>query len=243
MSTENSRTWSIFLRRLSTMYGLEDPQKCLQRDPPQKATFKEHILTKITAFHETELRQKAKTNSNMSFLNVSVSGLRGRRHPALSNLLTTIDVQKSRPHLKMLCNDYYTYKKRAGQSGGSPHCRSCPATNQDTPDDTAQTDEVTGHTEDLSHILTDCLAYTDIRKRILPEFEQLCLLSNSGVNFNGIMKNKTNLCQFILDPSSLNLVSRISISDKYIECFYQLSRDYCFAIHSARMKTLKKTEN
>ena len=208
MSTENSRTWSIFLRQLSTMYGLEDPLKCLQRDPPQKATFKEHILTRITAFHETELRQKAKTNSNMSFLNVSVSGLRGRRHPALSNLLTTIDVQKSRPHLKMLCNDYYTYEKRTGQSGGSPHCRSCPVTNQQTPDDTNQPAEVTGHTDtDLSHILTDCLAYTLIRKRIL----QLCF-----------MKNKTNLCQFILDPSSLNLVSRISTSDKYIECFIVL---------------------
>ena len=144
MSTENSRTWSIFLRQLSTMYGLEDPLKCLQRDPPQKATFKEHILTRITAFHETELRQKAKTNSNMSFLNVSVSGLRGRRHPALSNLLTTIDAQKSRPHLKMLFKDYYKYEKHAGdqEAPQSSHCRSCPVTNQETPNDTAWPAEI-----------------------------------------------------------------------------------------------------
>ena len=99
MSTENSRTWSIFIRQLSTRYGLSDPLLCLNSDPPQKSVYKEHILTRITAFHETELRQKALSNSCMTYLNVSVSGLRGRHHPALANQLTTFDVQKSRPHL------------------------------------------------------------------------------------------------------------------------------------------------
>ena len=35
MSTKNSRTWSIFLRNLSEMYGLEDPLTCLLSDPPK----------------------------------------------------------------------------------------------------------------------------------------------------------------------------------------------------------------
>ena len=62
MSTENSRTWSIFLRTLSKQYGLEDPLKCLSRDPPKKSEYKEKVLTKITAFHEKELRQQAESN-------------------------------------------------------------------------------------------------------------------------------------------------------------------------------------
>ena len=33
-STENSRTWSIFIRQLSVMYGLTDPLQCLQSNPP-----------------------------------------------------------------------------------------------------------------------------------------------------------------------------------------------------------------
>ena len=105
------------------MYGLADPLQCMYSDPPKKSQYKEHILTRVTAFHETELREKAKTNSNMKYLNVSVSGLRGKRHPVLSNMVTASDVLKSRPHLKMLCNDYFTFEKRASQSGGSPHCR------------------------------------------------------------------------------------------------------------------------
>ena len=125
MSTDNSRTWSIFLRQLCSKYGLDDPLTCLKNDPPEKSAFKEHILTKITAFYENELRQISMSNSSMTYMNVSVTGLRGKHHPALSNLITCFDVQKSRPHLKMLCQDYLTYEKRADQSGGSPHCRCC----------------------------------------------------------------------------------------------------------------------
>ena len=100
MSTNNSRTWSIFVRQLSNKYNLTDPSDCLKRDAPNKSEFKETILTKITAFYEKELRQNALSNSSMKYLNVSVIGLRGRHHPSLSNLLTTHDVQKSRAHLK-----------------------------------------------------------------------------------------------------------------------------------------------
>ena len=109
MSTENSRTWTIFLRQLCMMYGLADPLQCLKFDAPKKSIYKEEVLTKVTAFYEKELRINSATNSSMTYLNVSVSGLRGRRHPALSNMMTTHDVQKSRPHIKMLCKDYLTY--------------------------------------------------------------------------------------------------------------------------------------
>ena len=157
------------------MYGLTDPLQCLQSDPPQRSVYKEHILTKITAFHEKELRQNSVSNSNMMYLNVSVSGLRGKRHPALSNLLTAFNVKKSRPHLKMLCMDYYTYEKRADQSGGAPQCRSCTAANQKTPP-----------AENIHHIITQCVAYSDVRERIMKEFKDLCEQSKSKPNFDTI---------------------------------------------------------
>ena len=232
MSTANSRTWSIFIRELSKMYGLTDPLQCLKDDAPQKSVHKEHILTKITAFHESELRQNSLSNSNMTYLNVSVTGLRGRHHPALANMLTTHDVQKSRPHLKMLCKDYYTYEKRADQSGGSPHCRSCSGTNQESPNNSPA--------EDLLHILTDCSAYLHIRDRILPEFAFLCLQSKSRLKFNDILSDRSKLCQFILDPTSLNLDARINLSDPYLGEFFKLSRDYCYSIHTTRMKILQQ---
>jgi hypothetical protein len=88
-SEANSRTWSVHLRYLSEKYGLMDPLECLKLDPPTKSQYKEHIRTKICAYYEKSLRVMAEDNSRMTFLNVSLSGLRGRRHPALSEIQNT----------------------------------------------------------------------------------------------------------------------------------------------------------
>ena len=160
------------------MYGLADPLQCFKKDAPKKSEFKEEVHTKITAFYEKELRNKAETNSNMTYLNVSVSGLRGNRHPAIANMMTTCEVEKSRPHIKMLCKDYYTYQRRSDQSGGSAHCRAC--SDQSTPDSDKKPAET------ISHILTVCSAYSDIRERILTEYAQVCITSD--FDFNTILK-------------------------------------------------------
>ena len=228
MSTNNSRTWSIFLRQLSRKYDLPDPSDCLKKDAPSKSEYKELTITKITAFYEKELRQNAQTNSSMKYLNVSVTGLRGRHHPALSDQLTTLDVQKGRPYLKMLCCDYFTYEKRADQSGGSSHCRCC---SQSSPSNLRPI-------ESTCHILTQCTAYADIRKRLLSEYASLC--SRSGIDFKHFLEDDDLLCQFILDPTSLNLPIRISMKDPNLGSYFRKSRDVCFSIHNARMKILKQ---
>ena len=138
------------MRHLCQKYELTDPLEWLRLDPPSKATFKENILTKISAHHERGLRSLAENNSKMGFLNVSLSGLRGRHHPALANIITTYEVQKCRIHLKMLAGDFFTYEVKADQSGGSPHCRCC---------------SYPSPPENLQHILTSCSSYSDIRVR------------------------------------------------------------------------------
>ena len=169
------------------------------------------------------------SNSSMSYLNVSVSGLRGKHHPAISNLLTTLDVHKSRPHLKMLCQDYLTYEKKADQSGGSPHCRCC---SSDLLEER--------HKESLEHILTECVAYSEVRERIMQELKSLCNKSRSRPDFENILIDRRKLCQFILDPTSLNLPSRICSNEPNLESFFRKSRDLCFSIHNRRMDILKK---
>ena len=126
-SPDNSRTWVINLRHIAKMYQLEDPLSCLQRDAPEKSEYKEAVITKISAFHEKELRLKAQKNEYMKYLNVSLSGLRGKYHPCLSNIVTTEEVQKLRPYLKFLSGDYLTYQKKydQGDGKGSPECRLC----------------------------------------------------------------------------------------------------------------------
>ena len=124
-SSENSRSWSIHLRHISKMYKMDDPLECLLKNPPSKATYKEYILTKIVAFHERELRTEAIDKDKMKYLNVSLTGLRGKLHPAISGISTTHAVTKMRPHIKMLTNNYLTFEEKSLQSGGSPYCRLC----------------------------------------------------------------------------------------------------------------------
>ena len=70
-SCDNSRTWSVFLKQLAEKYSLDDPIKCLNKDPPSKSQFKECVITKITAFYENKLREHSASNSCMKYLNVA----------------------------------------------------------------------------------------------------------------------------------------------------------------------------
>ena len=107
-SSPNSRTWAVHLRNISQMYGIDDPLKCLESPPPSKHTYKKDIITKITAFHERELRLLAKDNSAMIYLNVALIGRGGRLHPSITGVTTTHEVRKMRVHVKMLTGNYLT---------------------------------------------------------------------------------------------------------------------------------------
>ena len=54
-STENSRTWSNFVRQLSKQYGLEDPLNSMEKYSPNKSHYKTNILIRIRPFHEYEI--------------------------------------------------------------------------------------------------------------------------------------------------------------------------------------------
>ena len=126
----------------------------------------------------------------------------------------------------MLSGDYFTYEIKSSQSGGSSHCRCCD----------------TGKTESLLHIITECNAYQEIRNRIYKEIQ--ALVNKSNLRIEEIFENKQHLTQFILDPSSLNLPYRMNQSDTNLREMMTLSRDYCFALNSQRIKILKdKTLN
>ena len=128
MSCDTSLTWCAHLRRISLKYDMWDPLECLQRDPPTRSEYKEYVLTKITSYYERELRDDAITNRCMEYLNVGMIGLRGKHHPAITNIVTPMKVQKMRPHIKMLCGNLLTYQMKGDQSGtGSPYCRLGPS--------------------------------------------------------------------------------------------------------------------
>ena len=104
----------------------------------------------IILFHEQDLRRQNIENEKLKYLNISVLGLSGRHHAALSGLLTVIDVRKSRPNLKMLVGNFYTYEMKSNESGGSSPCLLY----------------FEMKSESVSHILVYCSADNDVRKNL-----------------------------------------------------------------------------
>ena len=106
MSDDNSVTWAVHVRLLCQQYSLPDPLGLLEReDAWPKSKWRNWCMTKVRSYHEQLWRSKSLTNSKMNFLNIQLSGLSGRHHPVLLGLQTTRDVEKLRPHLKMLTGD------------------------------------------------------------------------------------------------------------------------------------------
>ena len=98
----------------------------------------------------------------------------------------------------------------------------------------------TSQGEDIAHLLISCTAYTDIRSKKLLEFEHLCSLTSPTIYFSNILEDKTELCQFLLDPTSLNLKQRVSTTHPQVVDFFKISRHLCHMINTERLKILDR---
>ena len=152
--------------------------------------------------------------------------LRERHHPALAQLITTHDVKMSKPHLKFLAGNYLTYSTRAAQSGGSSVCRLCSS----------------GSDETISHVISTCFALAQVRNKVFNDFKILCKQTTNDLDFDVFLKSEELTCQFILDPTSLNLPTRLSQNEPLLNNFFKLSRDFCYLIDKTRIRLLKEAE-
>ena len=109
------------------------------------------------------------------------------------------------------------------KSGGNPHCRSCNSFEN----------------ENIFHIVSKCIGYEELRRKIKTEYEEVCHKSQTNLNFKEIVVSDISFCQFVLDPTSMNLSTRINIKDPILKEIFQISRDFCYALHVRRMKILQ----
>ena len=215
----------MHVRNLAKKYGIQDPLILLNSEPMSKSNFKEMIKTKIIVYNERELRTRASTISQMNYLNVSVSGLNGKCHPALSNIMTAQEVKQMRPHIKMLAGDYLTYAVQAAQSDCSPHCRLC-----------------LSPIEDIMHVVACCDATAVSRHKLLFELSVVTSFTVNKIDFSEITKNPNTLTQYILDCTSLNLNNkyRVNVQDNAVYAVFKKSREFIFKIHTERIQKLKE---
>ena len=114
------------------------------------------------------------------------------------------------------------------QSGGSPYCQLC----MNTTDSSNET-----NIETIEHLISICSGMAQTRNNILNSMKKVC--RESGVNIHIDSLSNTELTQFILDPSSLNLKKRVNINHPILPTLFQLSRDFCYKIDRDRLKKLK----
>ena len=104
------------------------------------------------------MRKKALSKWKLDFLNIQLSGLTGRIHPILFGIHATQDAKHARPHVKILAADYMCFSTLAIEWDSDTQCKLCyPGT------------AILSPSEDITHILTSCIATADVRKRILPK--------------------------------------------------------------------------
>ena len=226
MTDNKSTTWTTHLRILCIKYNLPDPLKLMNADETwTKHDWSTLTKTMVTIYYEKFLREEARTNSKMKFLNVEIQGLSGAPHPALLNITTTKDAFKLRHHLKFLCGDYLTGERLALEHGTNPKCKLC-------------SDPI----ESTEHILTECRATYDIKERMLPELLNTVALINPTCEIVNVQH--LHLTQFLLDCTSLNLPTnyRIGAHHPQVHEVFRISRHWCFAIVRARAKQLMQLE-
>ena len=170
--------------------------------------WKELVWTRVTAWHERNLRFASLTNSKMSYLNVQLLGLSGKAHPTLHHITNTLEVRKFRSHMKLLTCDF-------GHDPLKPFlchlCGNVPLTSQ--------------------HLLMTCKHTSDVTQRMMPDLlnaiAQICPYSRllKYIPLPGL------LTQFLFDCTSFNLPNDIRISPENPNIFqiFHTSRNWCYA--------------
>ena len=117
----------------------------------------------------------------------------------------------------MLCGNYLKFEIKSNQSGGSPHCRLC-----------------SYEIDSLEHLIAQCFKFDDVRTRMKTSISSILKESKIQINISDLSDKQ--FTQFVLDPSSLNLPSRVNINHPVLPQLFQQSRDFCFAIDRIRAK-------
>ena len=185
------------------------------------------VKTRVTVWHETDLRRNSLSNSKMMYLNLQVNGLSGAGHPAIRGINTTQEAKKLRPHLKFLTSDIMTNERRALDQ---PHLSSA-------------YDLCGSSIESIEHVLTICSVTQETRDRLL--YDLLSTVSTVQPSCSILLPHLDSslLTQFILDCTSLNLPDSIRIPAHHpgISEIYKISREWTYAINRERSRLRKSS--
>ena len=183
------------------------------------------MKTRVTVWHERELRRKALSNSKMAYLNVQLTGLSGHPHPVLHNITNTQEAKKLRVHLKFLTSDYLTNERRAKDNPAlSSACVLC-----------------SDPLDSIEHVMVTCRATSEVTRRIYPELVNAISQVQPTCRILQFHPSPSILTQFLLDPTSMNLPDSIRVPSHNpgVSIICKISRDWCFSVSNERSRQVK----
>ena len=225
--SSSSTTWSNHIQLLCLKYALPSPLAVLLSTPPvSKESWNTLVKTRVTVWHERELRRKALSNSKMTYLNVQLTGLSGHPHPVLHNITNTQEAKKLRVHLKFLTNDYLTNERRAKDNPAlSSACVLC-----------------SDPLDSIEHVMVTCRATSEVTRRIYPELVNAIFQVQPTCSILQFHPSPSILTQFLLDPTSMNLPDsiRVPAHNPGVSIICKISRDWCFSVSNERSRQVKQ---
>ena len=221
----SSKSWFCQLRELCLQYGLPHPLKMLE-NPLNKMKFKKLIRSNIINYWENKLRGEASLLQSLEYFHPNFMSL-SKPHPIWTTAGSNPhEVSKAVQQARFLSGRYRSESlARHWSKNPKGFClmQTCENTSEDT-----------------MHILVDCKAYDECKKRLY----SLWLRNGTPIILKLVIEafsqSREYLLQFILDCSSLPAVILAAQSHGnkiYDELFY-LTRTWCFSIHRHRMKVL-----
>ena len=235
LKTASSNSWFIQLRKVTKKYGMEDPAVLLQY-PPSKHEWKMYCKTKVNSYWTNYFQNECKRRKSLEFFNPDGMSV-FNTHPIYSSCMgDPYQTSKAIVQAKMVSGRYPIEKLAAKFKNANPTdadyiCKVCDS----------------GQVETLIHALLHCKGTQAARNTAMvaskDKLKHSIYLSAKWENT--FASTDHTITQFLLDPTSYNLVPemRVCLKDKSdVRQMFYVTRLWCYSINRARRTLLRKKE-
>ena len=221
----SSKSWFWLIREICLQYELPHPLSIL-RKPPTKNAFQKLIKSKVINYWEVKLRGESSLLSSLEYFHPEYMYIT-KPHPIWATVGSNPhQISKAIQQARFISGRYRSMSlSKHWTTNKEGFCLSPTCTNT---------------IEDTKHILVQCNAYIDCKRRLY----SLWLSTRNKVVLKLVLEALSNeseyLLQFIIDCSVLpSVIEATQSHGNFVlkELFY-LTRSWCFSIHRQRMKML-----
>ena len=212
----DSPSWIIKTQQILRLYDLPSMIDLLQQTP-SKDQWKKLVSARVERVWKEKIEKEANTKKSLKFMSKSYRA--GSSHTVWQMCPDSpSEVKKAAIKARLLTNTYTLQANRAAFN--QTDCSTCLICKNGS--------------EDVTHFLTECSAFDDIREPLLkPIVEAIPYVYENHPSIWG----KSDLCQLILDPLHPNVPFKFNKEELFN--LETNSRKLCYSLHKKRAKILQ----